>query len=124
MNGRSGRGPSHMSQSRPGGGSESGSLPIPSGAMLLVKAARATVTLPIAPDCTISASFAYMADDRRWVPTWTTRLYRRAASTMRRPSRIVMRQRLLAIDVLCGRTAQGKGTPIVRGQALIVDRDG
>ena len=46
LNGRSGRGPSQRSQSRPGGGAESASLPIPAGAMLSVRAARATVRPP------------------------------------------------------------------------------
>ena len=57
--------------------------------MLLVNDARATVTLPIAPDWTTSASCAYIRDDRRCVPTWTIRSYFRAASTIARPSAIV-----------------------------------
>ena len=36
LNGRSARGPSHMSQSSPSGGSESGNLPMPMGDMLSV----------------------------------------------------------------------------------------
>ena len=89
-NGRSGRGPSQRSQSRPGGGGESGAWPIPPGAMLLVNAARATVTLPSAPDCTDSASCAYIRDERRCVPTCTIRSCFRAASTIARPSTIVI----------------------------------
>ncbi len=101
-NGRSGRGPSQRSQSRPGGGGESGAWPIPPVVMLLVKAARATVTLPSAPECTASASWAYIRDDRRWTPTWTIRSCFRAAFDHRAALDDRHRQRLLDVDVLAG----------------------
>src|SRR5262249_44642390 len=88
--GRAGRGPSHMSQLRSSGGSDCGAWPIPPGLMLLLNPARATVTLPIAPERTTSASWAYMRDERRWVPTWAIRSSFLAASTIARPSAIVI----------------------------------
>lgn len=44
-------------------------------------------TLPIFPDWTYSTKRWVMGRLRLWVPTCTTRLVRRTASTSRRPSR-------------------------------------
>ena len=43
-------------------------------------------TLPSAPEWTCSMASWTWGMLRRWVPSWTTRSYFRAASTIRRPS--------------------------------------
>jgi len=75
-----------MSQLRSVGGGLGRALPMPAGYMLLMRYAWLTVTFPSFPWAIITASSASDFEERRCVPTWTTRSLRRAASTMRRPS--------------------------------------
>jgi len=63
---------------------------MPAGCMLLNRYARVTVTVPRAPSPINSRARRKASDDRRWMPTWTTRAYRRAAATIFRPSTTVI----------------------------------
>ena len=86
--------------------------------------ARAKATLPSSPAVTYSPAAMMLGWLRRWVPICTTRLYFRAASTIRRPSTTLW-QRLLAVDVLARLAAHDgrQGVPVVgRGDDHAVDR--
>ncbi len=56
LNGRIGPGPTHVSQSRPGGGSQFGSLPIPSAPRFKTLKVRATLIGPRLPERTWSTT--------------------------------------------------------------------
>src|SRR6266568_8511918 len=86
LNGTFGAGPSHISQSSPGGGSVFGGLPSPSESSFIVQKLVTEVILPSAPERTISTHRWYSGVAWICVPTWVMRLYRRAESAISLPS--------------------------------------
>ena len=80
-----GAGPSHVSKSRCAGGVPGLLLPILLRRWLFQ--ALATSISPMAPSANNSIASRMPSELRVWVPTWITRLFRRAASIISRPSR-------------------------------------
>src|SRR5262249_10528915 len=86
LNGRSGAGPSHRSQSSPAGGASSGGLPCPSFLVDEACRVRQKGISPAVPLLKISPPFWRNAPAPCLVPACTTRLYLRAAWTILTPS--------------------------------------